>query len=518
MREETLRAANLAIVGHHQRMPLAEVFGTGTLSSSDGQRFPVRGKTTTGREMTIHGGQVLSTYTHVTDQHTTYGTKIIVATKREAHYVLDEILGNATDVPDHRARHRHPWRHPGQLRPVRPARAAALAPDPGPGQDHAAPGRARKPGPRRGYPHVGPLLTRRVNVDLIAEHWDDLLRLAGSLKFGHATASLIVGKLSASSRQNALAAALKEYGALRRTIYAARYLSDPAYRRKISRQLNKGESLHALRATCSTPTRAPSRARHLGDADRTGVVSDAGHQRRRGLDDRVLRPGGGLDARRGPAASTTRCWPTSPRPTARTSTSSARSRSTSTPSSPSSAAGGGRCARASSATWDCSGRGEDAARRAAGRHPPSSCAPTTGGVGKEMAAGLDQATAAAAGPAMTWPAAIREHTADVVCNPKLRPRAKWLCGAGGRQPLPAVVTGQLVGPRGFGAAARGGHHRGEDGRLGRGRTASASARSARPRPLPIHQVRKAPPNASPAPTVSTTGAAGRQPGPAGPSR
>nr|WP_246868560.1 transposase [Saccharopolyspora sp. ASAGF58] len=50
----------------------------------------------------------------------------------------------------------------------------------------------------------------------------------------------------ADRRQNALAAALKEYGALRRTIYAARYLSDPAYRRKISRWLNKGESLHAL--------------------------------------------------------------------------------------------------------------------------------------------------------------------------------------------------------------------------------------------------------------------------------
>ncbi|WP_152104008.1 Tn3 family transposase, partial [Rhodococcus aetherivorans] len=97
------------------------------------------------------------------------------------------------------------------------------------------------------FPHAGPLLTRRCNLDLIAEHYDDLLRLAGSLKFGHATASLLVGKLSASGRQNALAAALKEYGALRRTIYAARYLSDPGYRRKISRQLNKGESLHALR-------------------------------------------------------------------------------------------------------------------------------------------------------------------------------------------------------------------------------------------------------------------------------
>lgn len=95
-----------------------------------------------------------------------------------------------------------------------------------------------------GWPNAGPLLTRRLNTALIAGHYDDLLCLAGSLKFGHATASLLVGKLSASGRQNALAAALKEYGAWWRTIYAARYLADPVYRRKISRQLNKGESLH----------------------------------------------------------------------------------------------------------------------------------------------------------------------------------------------------------------------------------------------------------------------------------
>jgi len=44
VREETLRAANLTIIGYHERLPLAPVFGTGTLSSSDGQRFPTRGK------------------------------------------------------------------------------------------------------------------------------------------------------------------------------------------------------------------------------------------------------------------------------------------------------------------------------------------------------------------------------------------------------------------------------------------------------------------------------------------
>ena len=36
-------------------------------------------------------------------------------------------------------------------------------------------------------------------------------------------------------------------GALRRTIYVARYLADETYGRKIARQLNRGENLHALR-------------------------------------------------------------------------------------------------------------------------------------------------------------------------------------------------------------------------------------------------------------------------------
>ena len=52
--------------------------------------------------------------------------------------------------------------------------------------------------------------------------WDDLLRVAASVKGGHATAALVVGKLCSSRyQQNALTAAIKEYGALRRTVYAA---------------------------------------------------------------------------------------------------------------------------------------------------------------------------------------------------------------------------------------------------------------------------------------------------------
>jgi TnpA family transposase len=113
------------------------------------------------------------------------------------------------------------------------------------------------------YPLVGPLLTRRLNIELITGMWDDLLRVAASVKGGHATAALVVGKLCSSKRQqNALTSAIKEYGALRRTLYATRYLADETYRRRISRQLNKGENLHALRRSLAYAAEGALRRRH----------------------------------------------------------------------------------------------------------------------------------------------------------------------------------------------------------------------------------------------------------------
>ena len=100
---------------------------------------------------------------------------------------------------------------------------------------------------RTRYPHAGALLTQPIQTQLIADHWNDLLRLVGSMKFRYATASLLIAKLHASSRQNSLARALQEYGRLVRTIYLCRYVADEELRRRVRRQLNKGESLHALR-------------------------------------------------------------------------------------------------------------------------------------------------------------------------------------------------------------------------------------------------------------------------------
>ena len=98
-----------------------------------------------------------------------------------------------------------------------------------------------------------------------AEHWNDLLRLVASMKFGHTTASLLIAKLHANSRQSSLAKALHEYGRLIRTINLCRYVADQELRRRVRRQLNKGESLHALRRDLFFAHQGHIRRRHLDD-------------------------------------------------------------------------------------------------------------------------------------------------------------------------------------------------------------------------------------------------------------
>jgi TnpA family transposase len=63
--------------------------------------------------------------------------------------------------------------------------------------------------------------------------WEDLLRVAGSLKLGWVTASLLIGKLRSYPRQNRLSRALQEYGRLLKTIFILRYLESADYRRRI---------------------------------------------------------------------------------------------------------------------------------------------------------------------------------------------------------------------------------------------------------------------------------------------
>jgi TnpA family transposase len=243
LREDTLREAVNELVDFHHRLPLTRHWGGGTLSSSDGQRFPVAVKSLTATPLPRYfgHGRGVTFYTWTSDQHSQYGTKVIPATMRDATVVLDEILDNETDLPI--ATHTTDTAGYTELVfALFDLLGLQFAP------------RIRDLGSQKLYRigdvagnRVRPLLKGKINTDLIVKHWDELLRLAGSLKLGWTTSSLLLTRMHAAPRQNSLVKALQEYGRLAKTLFILRYLGSEDLRRRIHGQLNKGEALHSLR-------------------------------------------------------------------------------------------------------------------------------------------------------------------------------------------------------------------------------------------------------------------------------
>jgi TnpA family transposase len=247
MREETLEAAFTTLVNYHHKLPFSQVWGSGILSSSDGQRFPVAGKNRHARSFppTLGYGQGLTFYSWTSDQLSQYGSKPVIITARDATYVLDAILGNETEL----AILEHTTDTAGATEIIFALfDLLGLRFTP----------RLRDIGSRRlyrsgaidlhNYPRLQPHIKGRINRQRVLDWWDDMLRAAGSMKLGHVTASLLVQKLQAYPQQNALAQALQEYGRLIRTLHVLRWYANNDDRRRVMRQLNKGEALHDLRA------------------------------------------------------------------------------------------------------------------------------------------------------------------------------------------------------------------------------------------------------------------------------
>jgi TnpA family transposase len=88
-------------------------------------------------------------------------------------------------------------------------------------------------------------MLRTVDTAIIREQWDQLVRIAASLRDRSAPAHVIVDRLAAASSDRP-ARALTMLGRIVKTPYVLRYLHDPAVRDRVHLQLNRGESRHAL--------------------------------------------------------------------------------------------------------------------------------------------------------------------------------------------------------------------------------------------------------------------------------
>lgn len=101
LNETTLKAANAILVNYHHGLSLSRIWGDGTTSSSDGQRFGVQASSLIASYYPRYFGyydKALTIYTHTSNQHSVFSTQVISCQPREALYVLDGLLDNDTDL------------------------------------------------------------------------------------------------------------------------------------------------------------------------------------------------------------------------------------------------------------------------------------------------------------------------------------------------------------------------------------------------------------------------------------
>lgn len=247
IRDETYQRALATIINAHHALPIATVWGQGTSSSSDGQFFR-SGKRGAGDFNAKYGVDPgFSFYTHVSDQDAPFNVKVISAATHEAPYVLDGLMHHGsslaidTHYTDTGGATDHvfalcallKYRYCPRLRDFPDRRLASFE-------------------PVSRYKDLKALMGKRIKVDVIREHWDEIVRLVASLKAGAALPSTILRKLAAYERQNQLDLALQEIGRVERTLFMLDWLESPALRRRCQAGLNKSEQRHQLTGAICT--------------------------------------------------------------------------------------------------------------------------------------------------------------------------------------------------------------------------------------------------------------------------
>jgi TnpA family transposase len=243
LRSETYATATAVLVDAQQAHPFAAVWGDGHISSSDGQFFPAGGRGEASLEYNAKYGKRpgASIYGFLSNRFASFFSRMIQASESEAPYVLDGLLHNESSVEIHEHAtdtagatettfsmfHAFGYRLIPRIRNLGNRRLFVIDPDPA-------------------YEPLDALIAGAVNMEVIEQHWDEVLRLKASIGAGLVPPSVILKKLSASPRQNRLNQALREMGRIERSIFICDWLLDTKLRRRSHAILNKGESRHAL--------------------------------------------------------------------------------------------------------------------------------------------------------------------------------------------------------------------------------------------------------------------------------
>lgn len=243
IRPETLAAANAAIVSAHAKLPITAHWGDGQTASADGLRFLApKNAIHAGPNPRYFGqGRGVTWYNMLSDQYSGLGAIVVPGTLRDSLVILALLLEQETEID------------PSQIMTDSAAYSDAifglfwlLGYQFCPRLADIGGARLWRIDKTANYGPLNAIAEGTINTRLITENWEDLIRLAGSLKLGHLKAAGVMRILQVRDRPTTLAKALIHLGRLIKTLHILNYIDDADFRRRILVQLNRQELRHKL--------------------------------------------------------------------------------------------------------------------------------------------------------------------------------------------------------------------------------------------------------------------------------
>ena len=243
IRDDTLTAANVMLVAAQSRPALANLWGGGEVASADGMRFVVPVRTVhAGPNPKYFGlGRGVTWYNLLSDQFSGLNDITVPGTLRDSPVLLAVVLEQQTDLQPTQI-----MTDTGAYSDVVFGLFRLLGYRFSPRLADMGGTRFWRIDPRADYGALNAIATHQLSLQKIAPHWDDMLRLAGSLKLGRVPATGIMRTLQVGDRPTRLAQAIAEFGRIDRTLHTLTYIDDEAKRRGTLSQLNRGEGRHSV--------------------------------------------------------------------------------------------------------------------------------------------------------------------------------------------------------------------------------------------------------------------------------
>jgi TnpA family transposase len=243
LRDDTLVAANVLLVAAQNRVALAHAWGVGEVASADGMRFVVPVRTVhAGSNPKYFGfGRDVTLYNLLSDQCSGLNAISVPGTLRDSLILLAVVLEQQTELQPTKI-----MTDTGAYSNVVFGLFRLLGYRFSPRLADIGSTRFWLIDAGADYGELNSLARHSVSLGRIKTNWDDLLRLAGSLKLGRIPATGIMRTLQTGDRPTQLALALAEFGRIEKTLHSLNYIDDENRRKVILRQLNRGEGRHGL--------------------------------------------------------------------------------------------------------------------------------------------------------------------------------------------------------------------------------------------------------------------------------